>query len=190
MNRLSVALLFCGYVSAAVPTPESYFGYTMGADRKLLDWSKVVSYFQLLKDNSDRIRVDELGKSTEGRPFIAATIASPETLVNLDKYREIQAKLADPRSTTDAQAEQLISEGKTVVMITCAIHSTEVASTSTAIEFAYKLLTENKPKFQAILQNTIFILVPSLNPDGVDMVTAWYRKTLGTSFEGTSPPDL
>ena len=81
----------CGYVSAAVPTPESYFGYTMGADRKLLDWSKVVSYFQLLKDNSDRIRVDELGKSTEGRPFIAATIASPETLVNLDRYREIQA---------------------------------------------------------------------------------------------------
>ena len=75
-------------------------------------------------------------------------------------------------------------------MITCSIHSTEVASTSTAIEFAYKLLTENKPKFQAILQNTIFILVPSLNPDGVDMVTAWYRKTLGTSFEGTSPPDL
>jgi hypothetical protein len=190
MKRLSLALLYCCYLSAAIPAPESHFGHAMGADRKLLDWSKVVSYFQLLKDNSDRIRVDELGKSTEGRPFIAATIAAPETLRNLDKYRNIQAQLADPRSTTDAQAEKLIAEGKTVVLITCAIHSTEVASTSTAIEFAYKLLTEDKPKFQSILQNTIFILVPSLNPDGVDLVTNWYRKTLGTSFEGTNPPEL
>jgi hypothetical protein len=190
MKRLSLALLYCGYLSAAVPAPESHFGHAMGADRKLLDWSRVVSYFQLLQDNSDRIRVDELGKSTEGRPFIAATIAAPETLRNLEKYRQIQAGLADPRSTTDAQAEKLIADGKTVVFITCSIHSTEVASTETAIEFAYKLLTEHKPKFQTILQNTIFILVPSLNPDGVDLVTEWYRKTLGTPFEGASPPEL
>ena len=70
------------------PRPNLISVIAMGADRKLLDWSKVVSYFQLLKDNSDRIRVDELGKSTEGRPFIAATIAAPETLRNLDKYRQ------------------------------------------------------------------------------------------------------
>jgi hypothetical protein len=71
---------------AAVPSPESYFGQRMGADHLVLDWDKVVSYFQTIKANSDRIRVDELGKSTEGRPFIAATIASPDTLRHLDRY--------------------------------------------------------------------------------------------------------
>jgi hypothetical protein len=162
----------------------------MGSDHLVLDWDKVVSYFQTIKANSDRIRVDELGKSTEGRPFIAATIASPETLRQLDRYLEIQRRLADPRLTSESDAEKLAAEGKAVVLITCSIHATELASTQTAIEFAYRLLTEDTPRFRAILQNTIFLLAPSLNPDGVDIVTRWYRRTLGTPFEGTSPPEL
>src|SRR5581483_688795 len=114
------------------------------------------------------------GKTTEGRPFIAVTIAAPDTLRHLDRYIEIQRRLADPRITTPGEAEKLVHEGKTVVLITCSIHSTELASTHTAVEFAYRLLTEDKPRFQAILANTIFLLVPSLNPDGVDIVTDWY----------------
>jgi murein tripeptide amidase MpaA len=152
----------------------------------VLDWNKVVSYFQTIKANSDRIRVEELGRSTEGRPFIA----SPETLRNLDRYLEIQRRLADPRLTSESEAEKLAAEGKTVVLITCSIHATELASTQTAVEFAYRLLTEDTPRFRAILQNTIFLLVPSLNPDGVDIVTRWYRRTLGTPFEGSGPPEL
>jgi hypothetical protein len=190
MKAAVAALLLAARVFATVPAPESHFGHRMGADRKLLDWAKVVSYFDALERTSDRIRVEELGKSTQGRPFIAATIAAPDTIRNLDRYRDIQTRLADPRRTPELEAEKLISQGKTVVLITCSIHATEVASTATAIEFAYKLLTEDKPKFQAILQNTIFVLVPSLNPDGVDIVTQWYRKTLGTPFEGKSPPEL
>ena len=190
MKRAALALVSCISLFAAVPSPETHFGHAMGADRKVLDWSKVVSYFELLSKNSDRLRLDELGKTTEGRPFVVATIAAPETLRNLDRYRYIQSKLADPRATDEAEAAKLIREGKTVVLITCSIHSTEVASTSTAIQMAYKLLTEDTPKLQAILQNTIFLLVPSLNPDGVDLVTQWYRKTLGTPYEGTGPPEL
>lgn len=177
-------------LQAAVPTPASHFGHEIGVDRELLDWDKVVSYFRALEKNSDKIRVEELGKTVEGRPFIAATIAAPETLRDLDRYREIQRRLADPRITTAAEAEDLIARGKTVVLLTCSIHSTEVASTHTAVEFAYRLLTEDKPRFRAILQNTILLLVPSLNPDGVDIVTRWYRHTLGTPSEGTSPPEL
>jgi len=162
----------------------------MGADHFVLDWSQVVSYFQTLQTNSDRIRVADLGQSTEGRPFLAVTIAAPETLQHLDRYQEIQRRLADPRITTEAEAEKLTTEGKTVVLITCSIHATELASTQTAVEFAYRLLTEDKPRYRAILENTVFLLVPSLNPDGVDIVTRWYRRTLGTPFEGTSPPEL
>ncbi len=84
-----------------------------------------------------------------------------------------------------------MNEGKMIVMITCSIHATEVASTHTAVEFAYRLLTEdNNPKFKAILDNVILLLEPSQNPDGVDIVTKWYRKTRGTPYDGTSPPEL
>ncbi|HWQ52898.1 MAG TPA: M14 metallopeptidase family protein [Bryobacteraceae bacterium] len=191
MPRLIVAtLLATAALWGAVPQPRSFFGHEMGADRTVLDWAKVVSYFRALEQSSNRIRVVELGKSTGGRPFIAAWIASPQTLANLSRYQEIQRRLADPRLTTEAQAQQLAREGKAVVMITCSIHATEIASSHTAVEFAYRLLTEDKPRFRTILDNTVFILVPSLNPDGMDLVTAWYRKTLNTSYEGTSPPEL
>jgi hypothetical protein len=175
---------------AAVPSPEAFFGKPMGADRFVVEWTPVVAYFHALAANSGQIRVQELGKTTEGRPFIAVTIAAPETLRDLDRYREIQRRLADPRLTSGDDAAKLAAEGKTVVLITCSIHSTELASTQTAMEFAYRLLTEDTPRFQAILRNTIFLLVPSLNPDGVDIVARWYRRTLGTPYDGTGPPEL
>lgn len=189
-RTLSILLLAVWPLAAAVPAPEAHFGHPIGADRTVLDWDQVVSYFQALAASSGRIRVEEIGKSVAGRPLIAATIADPETLQHLDRYRAIQAKLADPRKTNEAEAAQLILEGKTVVLITCSIHATEIASTHTAVEFAHRMVTSEAPRVRTILQNTIFLLVPSLNPDGVDIVTRWYRKTLGTPYEGTAPPEL
>jgi hypothetical protein len=187
---VALAALAAALVHAAIPPPQSHFGHPIGADRTVLDWDKVVSYFQALEKSSDRIRVRVLGKTVDGKPFIAATIAEPATLKSLDRYLEIQQKLADPRRTPAAEAEKLIFQGKVVVMITCSIHATEIASTHTAVEFAHRILTEDKPRFRTILNNVVFLLVPSLNPDGVDIVTRWYRKTVGTPYEGTSPPEL
>jgi Zinc carboxypeptidase len=175
---------------AAVPTPEAHFGHRMGADRTLVEWRDVVSYFRAVAAESDRVEVSELGRTTEGRPFLLATIADPSTLRNLDRYRTIQQQLVDPRRTTLEQAEALAAEGKTVVLITCSIHSTEVASTQTAIEFVYKLITEDTPRHRAILANTIFLLIPSLNPDGVDKVAAWYKRYLGTPYEAAPMIEL
>src|SRR5882724_237175 len=185
-----LALLIAGPLAGAVPTPKSHFGHEIGADRTVLDWDRVVSYFHELEKSSPRIRVQELGKTAEGRPLIAAIMAAPDTLSRLDRFIDIQKRLADPRLVPQAELESLIAQGKTVVLITCSIHSTELASTHTAVEFAYRLLTEDKPRFRAILENTIFILAPSINPDGVDIVTEWYRKTLDTPYEGTAPPQL
>ena len=167
--RIACLLLAARFAIAAVPTPESYFGHAIGADRTVMDWDKVVGYFQTLAKGSDRIRVEELGKTADGRPFIAATIADAATLKNLDHYRQIQERLADPRKTSAAEAEKLIVEGKAVVLITCSIHATEIASTHTAVEYAYRLLTEDTPHNRAILKDVILILVPSQNPDGVDL---------------------
>jgi hypothetical protein len=188
--RLPLILVAAGALSGAVPTPQSHFGHEIGADRTVLDWNRVVSYFRALEQSSPRVKVEEVGKTAEGRPLIAAFISAPATIKDLGRYIDIQKKLADPRITPPAAAEPLIAQGKSIVMITCSIHATELASTHTAVEFAYRLITEDKPHFRAILDNTILILVPSLNPDGVDMVTGWYRKTLGTPFEGTAPPQL
>ncbi|MBL8217637.1 MAG: hypothetical protein JNL62_00320 [Bryobacterales bacterium] len=190
MRVVASFVLWVAVAAAAIPSPESHFGHKMGEDKKLLDWAKVVSYFQLLAKEDPRVRFAEIGKSVQGRPMIAAIISNEATMKDLPAYQRIQKQLADPRKTNAAEAEKLFGQGKTVVMITCSIHATEVASTSTAVEFAWRLLTEDKAKFRQILDNVIFILVPSLNPDGVDIVTQWYRKTLGTPHEGTSPPEL
>jgi hypothetical protein len=188
---LLVLSLLGPQAKAAVPTPESHFGHKIGVDNELLDWDKVVSYFEALGKSSDRIQFMDLGKTVENRRQIAAVISSPANLKNLEHYREIQMRLSDPRKTNEAEAARLALEGKMIVMITCSIHATEVASTHTAVEFAYRLLTEdNNPKFKTILDNVIILLEPSQDPDGVDIVTKWYRKTRGTDWDGTSPPEL
>src|SRR6202046_814338 len=113
-SRLATLLLVSLSIWAQVPTPASHFGHPIGVDRELLDWDKVVSYFQALAKSSDKIRVEDLARTAEGRPFIAATIGAAATLRNLDHYREIQNKLSDPRRTTPAEAAKLMLEGKTV----------------------------------------------------------------------------
>jgi hypothetical protein len=189
-SRTLGALLLAPVLWAAPPTPESHFGFPIGQDRSYTEWAPVVSYFQKLAAASDRVVVREFGKSTEGRPMIAAFISAPENLKRLEHFRQIQKRLADPRATPESEARQLIAEGKTIVFITCSIHSTEVASTFTAIEYAYRMAIADTPKARAILDNVILILAPSINPDGIDIVANWYRKTLGTAYEGTSPPEL
>jgi Zinc carboxypeptidase len=176
-----------------VPPPETALGFKIGEDRKLAKWDQFLAYFGALAKASDRIKLDTLGKTTLGRPFVVATISSPENLKRLDEFKEIQRKLADPRllaNASESAANELIGMGKTVVAITCSIHSTEVGGTFTATELAYKLTSQNTPEVRRILDNVILLLVPSLNPDGTDIVADWYRKTLGTPAEGSAPPEL
>jgi len=170
-----------------ITSPTEAFGFEPGADRKLADWNELVAYFQKLGKESDRVHFEEVGKTTEGRPFIAVTISSPDTIAHLERYKEIQAKLADPRITTPDRAKQLIAQAKTVLVVTCNIHSTEIASSQSATEFAYKLATGDTPEIRDILKNVIVVLVPSLNPDGEQLVVDWYRRYLGTPYEGSNP---
>lgn len=173
-----------------VLSPQDVLGFRVGEDYKLADWEEIVSYFRSLDAASDRILVQELGKTTMDNPFILAIISSPYNVKNVEHYREIQQRLADPRGLSPQEADQLIAEGKTIVLITCSIHSTEIASSQMSMELAYRLASEESPQVKEILDNVIFLLVPSLNPDGTAIVVDWYRKTLGTPYEGTSPPYL
>jgi hypothetical protein len=190
---LALALGPCSAkVTAAeqVTSPQQAFGFAPGTDRKLADWKQLTGYYQTLARQSPRVRYAELGKTTEGRPFIALTISSAQNIARLGQYQEINRRLADPRITTPEQARELIAKGKTIFLITFNVHSTEIASSQTAAQFAYELATENTPKVQSILDHVILLLVPSLNPDGQQAVVDWYRKTLGTPYEGANPPFL
>ncbi len=180
--------------TATIPAPRDVLGFTPGEDRRLASWAQFVDYFQRLDRASDRVLVQELGKTTLGRPFLLTIISSPANLARLDYYREIQRKLADPRilgsGDSSARAAKLIADGRTIVLVTCGIHSTEVGANLVAPMIAHRLASDTSPEVREILDNCIVLLVPSLNPDGVDIVTDWYRKTLGTPSEGTGPPQL
>jgi hypothetical protein len=181
--------------TSQVPAPEDVLGFRPGDDRKLASWAKVVEYFQKLSAASDRVKFQEIGKTTMGAPFVYAIISAPENLKRLDGYRRIQDSLADPRKLgpaagRDRKAADLVARGKTVVAITCGIHSTEVGSYLSSMLIAHQLASSDAPEVQEILRNTIILLVPSTNPDGVDIVNNWYQKTLGTPYEGTDPPEL
>jgi hypothetical protein len=198
-SSIFASLRLCGIFLALtltaftqIPAPKDVLGFTPGDDRKLASWAQVVDYFKKLDAASDRMTFEEIGKTTMGAPFVYATISSPANLKDLEKYREINDKLADPRiiKSSDSAAKKLIAQGKTIVLITFGIHSTEVGSTLSSMLIAHQLLSSNDAQTKKILDNTIILLVPSLNPDGVDIVKNWYDKTLGTPYEGTSPPEL
>jgi hypothetical protein len=174
-----------------VPAPASVLGFVPGTDRKLVDWERIVAYFRALDTASDRVTVRELGPTTSGAPFIVAFISSPANLAQLAALGEIQRQLADPRLVRDsASVERLVRRGRVFVLITSSIHSTEVGGFFSPLEVAYRLASGTSPGIRAILDRAIVMLVPSVNPDGVSIVARWYNQTLGSSAEGTSPPEL
>ena len=177
--------------AAEVPRPESRLGFKPGADFHLAAWPDVVAYFRAVDDASDRVAVRTLGETTEGRPYIAAVISSSDTISNLDKYKDFQAKLHDPRKLGSAdEAERAVAESKAVVVITASIHSTETASTMMTMELLHELATGEDARTREILDKTILILVPSANPDGVDKVAKWYERSKGHPWEGSGLPEL
>jgi hypothetical protein len=189
----SDSLIYAQRTSARVitPSPNSVLGFTPGDDRTIADWTQITDYFSRLDKASDRVSVQTIGESTLKRPIIAAFISARENIIGLPRYKEIQRKLADPRKIMNAaERDRLIRDGKTVVAISCSIHSTEIVASQMSMQLAFELATSQDSETREILQNTILILIPSSNPDGIDVVANWYRKTLGTPFEGKEPPEL
>jgi zinc carboxypeptidase len=176
--------------SAHAPTPSEFLGFEVGADRKLADYRQIAAYFKALAAASDRVQVEVLGKTTLGEEMFMAVISTPENLRNKAKYQEIAHKLADPRGLSPQQIDTLANDGKSIFFLTCNIHSTEIGSSQMAMEWAHKLATTTDPEMLRRLNDVIVLLVPSLNPDGQIMVTEWYRKYLGTKYEGGNMPYL
>ncbi|MBN2244991.1 MAG: hypothetical protein JW755_04010 [Candidatus Aminicenantes bacterium] len=188
-----VLILFCLSITALAADlrkPEDFLGFKVGTERKLADMHQINEYFRYLDEASPRIKVVEVGKTTMGNPFIVAYITSEENQERLDLFRSFQQALADPRKIDNQKAEAAISQGKPIVMINCSIHASEIGASQMSLELAYDLASWQDSKTLEILNNVILILIPMHNPDGIQMEADWYRKNLGTKYEGGRMPWL
>ena len=187
----ALLLLLSGSARAAkAPTPSEFLGFSVGADRKLADYRQIVSYLRALKAASPRVDLETIGRTVLGEELVMAVISSEENIRNQKRIRETARKLADPRSLSDAEAEALARDGRVVLLVTCNIHSTEIGASQMAMEWAHALATAEDAETRRRLDNVVVLLVPSLNPDGQIMETEWYRKNLGTRYEGSRMPWL
>ena len=171
-------------------TPEEFFGYAPGTERKLVRWDRIVEYFRHLAEGSGRIMVEDRGASTMGNPMILAYISSEENLVRLDEIRAGSWAISHPRDLSESDAERIITEGKTVVGLTMSIHASEVGGTQVSPELAYELLTCEDDLTRSIRENVVIVLFPCANPDGQIMSVDWYNQWLGTEYEGCGLPWL
>ncbi len=171
-------------------SPKEFFGFTPGDDYELAHWDRIVEYFEHLDAVSDRVLVENMGPSTEGRPFLKATFSSPANLARLNELRRISMTLADPRGLSDAEIDKLASEGKAVCVQTMSLHGNEIGGTQMSVNLAYDLVTATDEDTLRILDEVVFILVPCFNPDGQAQIVEWYYETKGTEFEGSDSPEL
>ncbi|HET9227170.1 MAG TPA: M14 family metallopeptidase [Thermoanaerobaculia bacterium] len=175
---------------AQPPAPDAFLGHRVGEDRKLAPWPKVVEYLRLVDAASDRVSIESAGTSTQGNDMPVVVLTSEANQANLERYREIARRLAHPGDLSAEQARALAAEGKTIALVTCSIHSTEVGSTQMAMEFVHDVATTQDPRMLAWLDDVILLLMPSINPDGQVMIIDWYNKQLGTPYEGGPMPWL
>ena len=179
-----------GPFDSAIPKPELVLGFYPGADFRLADWPTILDYLRQLDAASDRIELRDIGVSAEGQPLVVALISDPANLRDAERYRSISERLARARDLSDADAQALAVEGKAIVWIDSGLHATEVAHGQHAPELAYMLAAGHSDELQRMLRDVIVVLMPNMNPDGLNIVVDWYNQNLGTPFETAGLPVL
>ena len=177
--------------AGGVPSPKDILGMDVGQNRVLANYQESARYLRELAQRSKRVRLIEMGPTVEGRTMLAVAISSASNIERLDELRRGWARIADPRGLDTAARERLIATLPSCALITAGIHANEVAGPQSALLLAFELADAQPGTVEAEwLERTVVLLVPSLNPDGQETTVAWYRKWLGTPYEGSSPPFL
>ena len=176
---------------APVTSPEKFFGFQMGTDRKMARWDKLVQYYQQMeKESGVKLKFVNMGPTEMGNPFLLLIITSPANQKNIEQLRQNNLKLSDPRGIPEAEIKKIAAASKPMVCMTMSMHASEIGGAQTAPELVYDLLTRQDSETQRILDNVVLLLIPSFNPDGQIMVTDWYNKYIGTEYEGSGLPWL
>ena len=156
---------------AQITSPEKFFGFQMGADRKLVRWDKAVEYYKLLeKESGGKLKVVNMGPTEMGNPFLLVIITSPANHARLETIRQMNLKLSDPRGVSEAEIKKIVAEGKVVICQTMSMHASEVGGVNMAPELTYDLVSRTDAETQRILDNVVYLEIPSFNPDGAIMI--------------------
>ena len=176
-------------LNAQIPKPSDTFGFEVGADYKLADYDQMLAYYDKLAASTDRVQMIEIGKSVMGRPIKLLFISSEDNMKSLDKWRTISEQLSRARIAPD-EAKKLSIEGKAIVWFDGGMHATESAHAQMTSELMWRIASEESDEMKKIRDNVISLVVPVINPDGVDIVVDWYKKNLGSPYETSRPPIL
>jgi len=175
--------------SDKVPTPAKVIGYPMGTPNKLTYTKDQYRYYRELEKATPRVKVFTAPEKSElGREQLLIAVGDEASIANLNRYKEITARLADPRRTNDEQAKALIGEGKAIYWASGSIHSPETGSPEMLMEMAYRLAVEETPFIQQIRKNVIVLITPTLEVDGRDMMVDLYNWRKAN--EGKRAPSL
>lgn len=185
-------------VAAQVPSPADVIGFAPGEDYKLAPYAPIAAYFRALAASTDRMTLEQIGESTRGEPMYVAAISSPENLRDIERYKEITRTLAYARDPdagygsvlSEDAARALAREGKVIVWIDGGLHATEVAHGQLMPEMAHYFVTDESDETRNIRDNVILLLMPNMNPDGLNIVADWYMSNVGGEFEMASVPEL
>src|SRR4029453_4384989 len=200
MALVALCLASAAARAASIPSPSEFLDLRVGADKTLADYRQILRYFKALVAASPRGELEILGKTTLGEELFLAAISSEKNLANKKRLREIARRIppprgrpppsADPRGPAAPEADALVHEGKVFLLITCNIHATEIGASQMALEWAYALASAEDAETKRRLDEVVLLLLPSINPDGQIMEREWYRKNLGTRYEGGRQPWL
>ncbi|MEX2570148.1 MAG: M14 metallopeptidase family protein [Gemmatimonadota bacterium] len=172
----------------AIPAPATVLGHEVGESGHLADWALINSYFEELAQASPLVRLEQIGTSALGRPMIMAVITSQANQARIEEIRGAQAILADPRRAGAAAIDALIAAQPAVAFIGASLHGNEIMATQMSMELAYGLASD--PELSQSLDNVVVLLVPGMNPDGLDITRDWWLRTRNTEHAGTSLPWL
>jgi hypothetical protein len=181
-------LLFLAVTTPAqnkLTSPKEHFGFNIGDDYQLANYTQYEAYLKKLDQQSDRLKVVEMGKSAEGRTMYLAIITSPENHKNLDKYKEISRRLTQTEGLTDEQARALAAEGKAVVWVDGGLHATEVLGAQQLIETIWQMTSRTDAETTRFL-NDVILLCCLVNPDGMELVSNWYMREPDLTRRSTS----
>jgi hypothetical protein len=171
----------CGVLAGSVvaqghiTTPKEQFGAGLGDDYFLANYQQIAAYWRKLATESDRIVLQEIGKTAEGRPQLMAIVTAPENHKSLEHYRDISRRLANAEGLSEEQARALAKEGKAVVWIDGGLHATEVLGAQQLAEMVYQMVSRNDEETLRFLRDVIILFVHA-NPDGNDLVADWYMR--------------
>jgi hypothetical protein len=192
LRQLLFALTLATPLSAqqpqAPPSPSAVLGHTVGESGWLAEWSEILAYFERLDEATPLIAVERIGESVEGRPMIMAVITSAANHARIEEIRSAQARLADPRNLAAAELERLVDTQPAVALIGASLHGNEIMATQMSMELAHTLVTD--PAHVRALDDVVVLLVPGMNPDGLDITRDWWLRTRGTRFAGSPMPWL